>query len=118
MNKDLKFKGIITHILPTQSGTSKAGKEWSKTEFVVKDNAEYPQIAKFEIFNKPEIVKFLKVGSEVEVSFNLNTNEYKDKFYTSLSAWKVWNSGNSKSDTPAPNEVTDLPEEDGTNLPF
>jgi len=89
MNKDLKFKGTITHILPTQSGTSKYGKEWSKTEFVVKDTAEYPQIGKFEMFNKQDVVKFLKVGNDVEVSYNLNTNEYEGKFYTSLSAWRV-----------------------------
>ena len=35
-------------------------------------------------------IKFNKVGQEVDVDFNVQTNEYKDKYYTSLQAWKIF----------------------------
>ena len=112
MNKDLKFSGKITKLLPAVTGTSKTGKEWSKTEIVVTDSAKYPQSAKFELFNKPDVVKFLKEGQDVEVSFNLKTNEWKEKYFVSLSAWRV----NIKTETETVPTVEDLPEDN--NLPF
>ena len=114
MNKNLEFTGKIIK-KETKSGTSKAGKEWSKLEFVVMDSAEYPQSAKFELFNKPDDADFVKVDNVVKVKFNLKGNEYNGNFYTNLSAWSVRlvEGGESKkepvTDLPPPSEVDELP---------
>jgi hypothetical protein len=72
-----------------------------KVQFVIKNNEGYggqEQVFAFDLFagaSKPEkLDNFLednKVGSEVEVSFNIKCNEYKGKYYTNLDAWNVRN---------------------------
>ena len=109
------IKGTIKLMLDVQSGTSQAGKEWKKQSFVVSNNEGYEgkeQIFCFEVFGAEKVdnlSKYNKVGSKVEVSFNIQTNEYKDKYYTSLQAWKVM------SATPKEIESTEGVEDD---LPF
>ena len=77
---ELKVVGKITKVLPPQSGTSASGNVWTKQLFCF----ELFKAEKVEAFNK-----YNKVGDQVEVEFNVNCNEYKGKYYTSLQAWKV-----------------------------
>jgi len=66
---------------------------FQKVEFVLTTNDEkYPQDIKFEIVQDrvDDFIKFNKVGSVVDVSFNVRGNEYQGKYYVSLNAWKVW----------------------------
>ena len=92
---ELSITGKLKTLLPAVSGTSKAGKEWKKQEFIVSNNEGYEgkeQIFCFEVFGEEKVenlTKFNKVGDLVTVSFNINTNEWKDKYFTSLSAWLI-----------------------------
>lgn len=92
---EYKEKGTIKTVLPVESGTSQSGKEWKKLNFVISNNGGYEgaeQIFAFEIFGTEKVEnfeKYNKVGQEVEVSFNIRTNGWKGKYYTSLQAWKV-----------------------------
>jgi len=89
------IKGTVKELLEVQSGTSKAGKDWKKQVFIVSNNEGYEgkeQIFAFEMFGTEKVdnlSKYNKVGDKVEVSFNIQTNEYNGKYYTSLQAWKV-----------------------------
>jgi len=106
----MEVKGKIIKILEVQKGTSKKGTEWQKLNFVIDTNTDYNNIICFEIFGKEKIDKFVqynKVGDVVEVSFNINTNEYQGKYYTTLSAWKVWKGNESKEQ--GSEEKDDLP---------
>ena len=93
---DLKVKGTIRTILDKQSGISNAGKEWTKQSFVIANNEGYEgreQLFAFELFGDEKVSKFNNhnnVGKEVEVSFNIKCNEWKDKYFTSLDAWKIF----------------------------
>lgn len=90
---DLKIKGIIKTILPVESGTSKAGKEWKKQQFVINTGNEFNPDVCFQIFGGERCDKFTqfnKVGDIVEVSFNLSSREFNGKYYHNLDAWKVW----------------------------
>ena len=90
---ELKIKGTINKVLEVQKGETKDGKEWQKVEFIVHTDSEYNNKYCFEIFGAEKVDKFLqynKEGDLVDVDFNVNLNEWKDKYYTSLSAWKVW----------------------------
>jgi hypothetical protein len=81
------LKGTVKVILDEQVFAS----GFNKREFVVTDEDDkYPQDIKFEcVKDKVELVNKLKVGDKVEVTFDLRGNEYNDKYYVSLSAWKI-----------------------------
>ena len=92
MNK-LEITGIITQILEVQTGEKKDGSgKWEKQNFILDTGTQYNNIYFFEVFGDQKVDNFKKlnkVGQEVTVEFNVNTNEYKEKFYTTLSAWKI-----------------------------
>ncbi len=58
--------------------------------FVVETSEQYPQKVKFE-FMKDSVSALdnYKVGDNVEVDFNVRGNEYKEKYYVNLNAWKI-----------------------------
>ena len=91
-----EVKGKLKKVLPVQTGTPKAGGEdWKKVSFVVTNNEGYEgreQLFCFEIFGAEKVDnfnKYNKEGSEVLVKFEIRTNEYQGKYYTSLSAYRV-----------------------------
>ena len=112
----MKVTGVITKIQPVEEGTSKTGKEWKKLTFVLETSEEYNNIYALEVFSEEKVdnfVKFNKVGQSVDVEFNVSCNEYKEKYYTSLQAWKIF-----KAET-----VNEIPQMEGTineldDLPF
>jgi hypothetical protein len=89
----LKINGKITKVLEVESGKSKAGKDWQKQTFVIDTGDQYNPLVAFSLFGSEKIenfAKYNKVGDEVEVSFNVSSREFKDKYYHSLDAWKVF----------------------------
>ena len=114
----MKVTGKITKVLPTQSGTSKAGKEWQKLSFLLETDETYNNLYCFDVFGDEKVENFLKynkVGQSVDVDFNVKTNEWKDKYFTSLDAWKIF-----KADTTNDIEVNEpeLLTSDKNDLPF
>lgn len=88
----MKVTGKITKVLDVQSGTSKDGKEWQKQLFLVDNNEKYNNIFCFEIFGSEKVenfAKYNKLGDTVEVEFNVSTNEWQGKYFTSLQAWLI-----------------------------
>lgn len=118
----MKVEGLtVTVIQDVQKGTSKAGKEWEKLTFVGTTQEEYNNVFAFEIFGSEKIEnfnKFTKVGNVIDVDFNISCNEWKGKYFTSLSYWKSFKSEGS---TPAQSQPASAPKvEDTSNqeLPF
>ena len=84
--------GKLIKVLDKQTGTSKSGKEWVKQTFVIDTNEQYNNIIAFELFGEEKVSKFNeynKVGSVIEVEFNVNCNEWQGKYFTTLQAWKI-----------------------------
>lgn len=88
--------GTISAILPTEEIS---GGKYRKQVFAITNNEGYEgaeatfAFELFEAADKDKIEKFLKfnkVGSLVDVSYEIRCNEYKGKYFTSLSAWKVF----------------------------
>lgn len=122
----LEITGTIEKVLPLESGVTKDGKDWQKQNFVVANNGGYndqKQIFCFEIFGEEKVQnfnKFNKVGSTVKVDFNISTNEWNGKYFTSLQAWKVFKQ-ESNEPTPQPKAETNKEGsavDDSDNLPF
>ena len=123
---EFQVTGKITKFLDVQSGTSKAtGNEWQKQEFVLETEDQYNNLYCFEVFGAEKVenlTKFQKVGETVTVKFNVGCNEWKGKYFTSLSAWRI-EKGSAETpdpinenanfetvgDTPEPAEQNDLP---------
>ncbi|MEA2043738.1 MAG: DUF3127 domain-containing protein [Bacteroidota bacterium] len=119
---EIKLSGKIVKILPEQSGQGKFGK-WIKQEFIVETTDKFPKKVCFTAWgDKTDHVKNLFDGDEVTVSFNPESREYNERWYTDLKAWRIEKgSSNSSPSNEAPPEFTtnDIPpEDDNDDLPF
>ena len=112
MSTELKVTGKITVIPEKITGEKKDGSgTWEKQIFVVDNGAEYNNLFAFEVFGEEKVANFHqynKVGYSVDVKFNISTNEYKGKYYTSLQAWSVFKA-EAVSEDRAATEPYDLP---------
>ncbi len=91
--ENLKLQGEIITISDIQEGVSQKGNSWKKLGFLLRTNGEYPVEVYFTVFGDEKVdnfMKYNKVGQMVDVSFNANSREYQGKYYTDLSAWKVF----------------------------
>ncbi|MFV0483457.1 MAG: DUF3127 domain-containing protein [Bacteroidales bacterium] len=86
----LSIKGKVAQILAEQSGTSKAGKEWKKQEFVIESDDQFPKSVCFTLFgDKTSLVSDVAIGDIVEVFFNLESREFNGKWYHNINAWRI-----------------------------
>ena len=56
--------GKIIEILPTEKGTSKAGKDWQKLTFAIDTNEQYNNIIAFEVFGDEKVENFFKIQQD------------------------------------------------------
>lgn len=120
----LSVKGKIEKILKPESGVSRAGNEWTKQEFVIETEEQFPKKVCFTLFgDKTSIINSYAVGEEVEVSFNIESREYNGRWFHNINAWKVdKTSAENQPEMPPEFSISDIPpeqEEDSANdLPF
>ncbi len=63
---------------------------FTKREFVLTTEEQYPQDIKFELIkDKTSVIDKFKENDTIKVSFNLRGNEYNGKYYVNLQAWRV-----------------------------
>ena len=106
----MKTIGILKEVLEVQSGTSKAGKDWQKQEFVIDTGDQFNPIMCFGAFGEDKVnkLKEFKVGDSIEIEFNVQCREFKGKYYTNLDAWKIDKAATDAMPTPA-SDTDDLP---------
>ena len=84
-----EITGKIIAVLPTRSGTSARGTQWSSQTSVIETHEQYPKRVAFDVLGD-KITEFnLQVGEEVTVSFDINAREYNGKWFNSVNAWQV-----------------------------
>lgn len=84
------IRGKVIHVGQPVSGTSKAGKPWSKQEFAIETEGQYPKKVAFGVMNN----KFaMNMGDVVEIEVDAQSREYNGKWYTELTAWRCNNLG-------------------------
>jgi hypothetical protein len=87
----MQVKGTIKVINPTQVISEK----FSKREFVLTDESQYPQDILFQATqDKCSLLDNIGVGQQVEVSFNLRGREWTSpagevKYFNTLEAWRI-----------------------------
>lgn len=85
--------GKIIAVLPTKSGTSARGTQWSSQTAVIETHEQYPKRVAFDVLGD-KITEFnLQVGEEVTVSFDINAREFNGKWWNSVNAWQVVRQG-------------------------
>jgi hypothetical protein len=78
----------------------------------VKDNG-YDNLLEFNLLkDNVEKAKFLKVGQNAEVDFNIRAREHNGRVFTELVAWKVFGKADDASDPCARIEDADMPKPD------
>lgn len=125
---ELTIKGVVTEILEPKSGTSKAGKEWNKTDFLIETVGDYPKTVCFTCFgDKADMLENIGAGMTVDVSFNLESREYGGNYFHNVNAWKIIidTAAEKPSSAEEPPPIADIPPEPQTgsddtesDLPF
>lgn len=109
------LQGTVRHVFDVQEFSS----GFTKREFVIETGDKYPQMVKFEtVKDKTAMLDGLNPGDEVEVAFNVRGNEYKDKFYVSLSAWKIDKHGGQARQSEPASRAPEPDDDDGDPIPF
>ena len=108
----LEIKGKITHVLAVQSGTSKAGKDYIKQDFVIQTEGEYPKDVCFTLFGA-KVDQFKPViGEIVTVSFDVQSREFDGRWFSNINAWKL------ERETKAPQKHGETVPESKDDMPF
>jgi len=105
--------GTIKVIRETQAFAS----GFTKREFVITTEGDYPQPLKMEVVkDKCSLLDKFKVGQRVTVSFNVrgNHNAPTDAYFVSLQAWKI----EVQAAAPAPAPVAAPPAAEDDEPPF
>lgn len=101
----MKISGFIKMISNPTSGTSKAGKEWSKQEFVVSldGGGNYPDEMVIAAFGdeKIAIVQSMAVGQHVDLLVDARAQEFNGRYYNSINLYRMAESGQAQADKPA-----------------
>jgi len=86
----MDFKGKVIMVMPVTSGTSKAGKPWSKMDFVVETGGQYPKKVALALWGEDKINQYdLQPGLEATFHIELESREYNGRWYTEARAWKI-----------------------------
>jgi hypothetical protein len=73
------------------------GETWIKQNFVIRTNDDFQQLVEFLTFNAAqEMLTRCKVGDDVSVYFNCKSRQYENKYYTELTAYRVYINFNKK----------------------
>ena len=98
----LSISGIVLNVLPLQTGTSKAGNQWQKQDFILETQGQYPRKVCICLFGD-NVAKFpLQVGQSVTVSIDIESREFNALWYTDVRAWNVVYNAQQGVTVPAP----------------
>ena len=83
--------GKLTKKLDRETGTSKSGKSWEKQSVIIEQTGtEYNKEVVVSFFgDKIKNIRDIEEGSEVSVSINLSSREFKGKYYHNIDGWFI-----------------------------
>ena len=106
----LEITGKISQILPLETGESKNG-QWKKQFFILEFmDGNYPKKVSVSVWgDKTDSLRNLQPGSDVKVSFNVESREYNGRWYTDVKAWRIEAAGAATPGAPS-NSIPDFAE--------
>ncbi len=95
----MEVSGKVKSILPLETGTSKAGKEWQKQSIVIDTGGEFNNEVCISAFgDKLKQMNKLEVGMEVSVLCNVYSREYNGRYFHNIDGYFFTNQSNKSSD--------------------
>jgi hypothetical protein len=86
----MELTGKITKMLDAVSGQGNNGKAWTKQEFLIKTNDDYAKTVCFCAWGeKINLIKDFKPTDEIKDYFDLESREYKGRYFTEARIWKA-----------------------------
>ncbi len=118
----MELTAKLVQLLPLQTGTGKNG-QWKKQDIIVETDGTYPKKVCISIWGDKINEAVLKVGSQLNISFDVESREYNSRWYTDVKAWKVEAAGAAGPAPAANNNVEDVYFDEGSmdskeDLPF
>ena len=115
----MEIKGKVILVLPQQSGTSQAGNQWKKQEFVIETQEQFPKKICMTLFGDRVDQYPVAVNDEIVASIDIESREYNGRWYTNVNAWKIEKASAQSSAAPAPAPMpTFEPQSETDDLPF
>lgn len=102
---DVTIKGIITAILPEQSGVSqKTGNAWRRAQYILEhEHGQYPRSIVFDVMGDDKINQMaIRQGEELVIHLNIDTREFNGRYFNNVECWKVERAGQQQTQQPAP----------------
>ena len=86
----MEITGKLIQLLPEVSGESARG-PWVKGGFVIETDGDYPRKVAFITFGEERVAmaKNIPMGSPVQVTFNPESREFNERWYTDLRASRI-----------------------------
>lgn len=86
----MEITGKLIQLLPEVSGESARG-PWVKGGFVIETEGDYPRKVAFVAFGEERVAmaKNIPMGSLVQVTFNPESREFNERWYTDLRASRI-----------------------------
>lgn len=87
----MEITGKVIKILDTQSFVSqRTGETYVKNQFVIETGGQYPKKVAFTVMGEDKFKAMnIIVGGTYNVSFDVESREWKEKWFTECSAWKA-----------------------------
>lgn len=120
---DLKIAGKVIDVLEEQSGESKNG-PWRKQDFILETPGKYPKKVCVTQWGDQIDQNNISEGETITAFIDIQSREYKGRWYTDVKAWKVERGTDAASSAPNPDEnVIDLGpggdnDDDNDEVPF
>jgi len=115
---DLKVTGKLIKKLDPVTGDGKNG-TWKKQEFVINDGGEYPKDICIEVWgDKVEELEKIDVGAEITVHINIESREWKERWYTNAKAWRFEGASTGTGEDPKQETKEDNLNPGDDDLPF
>lgn len=120
----MEIIGKLVQLLDEQTGEGKNG-PWRKGGFVIETEGQYPKKVCFDVWgDKIDELKNLKIGSGINVGFDVESREYNGRWFTNVKAWKFEAKDDSSSATagnaplPSADDIPPVEPDDTDDLPF
>jgi len=112
----MEIQGTVKKVCKAVTFTSKTGSEFTKRTLLVTIGDKYPEHVPVEFFqDKVTLLDHVKEGDDITVQVNLKGSEYKEKYYSSISGWKI---GDSESSASFADQATTSSSSADDDLPF
>lgn len=85
----MEITGKIIKKFKPLSGTAKSGKPWRRQEYLLETDERHPKQIFFSLTGEYIDRYPMNIGDNVTISVDISSREYKERYYTEITAWKA-----------------------------